>query len=808
MSDNKDDKKKPVLKMGRPSSLQLTKTVETGKVQQNISRGRSKTIMVEVRKTRTFSRDQEGRMVAESKKPLTEVVEAPSSGDGLTEEERNARLRALKESGEKSPQRPAAEETFQAKAVSKPKKAPPPPTEEPPAKAKEEKHKTKQQPAIAEKKRFEEERPQGKPKPERQEKKRYSKLTLANAMEQEERIRSLSSIRRAREKAKRAEHSAGSQEDKFIAREVVVPETITVQELANRMAVRGVDVVKELMKLGIMATVNQTIDADTAELLVSEFGHKIKRVTEADVENVLLGDGEEAEENLKPRPPVVTIMGHVDHGKTTLLDALRTTDVAAGEAGGITQHIGAYQVELQSGQHITFLDTPGHAAFTAMRARGAKVTDIVVLVVAADDSIMPQTEEAISHAKAAEVPIIVAINKIDKPDADPKKVKDALLAYELIPEDLGGDTMVAEVSALQKLNLDKLEEAILLQAEVLELKANPNRKAAGYVIEAKVDKGKGNVATLLVQKGTLRPGDIVVAGMAWGKIRQIADDKGNILEEAGPATPVEIQGLNSLPEAGDVFAITDTEKQAREITEFRQKKLRDVKAADNMKRLDTLFQQKADKKELTIIVKGDVQGSVEAICGSLEKLGTDEVSVKPVHSAAGAISESDIMLAKTTNALIVGFNVRATAKAKELASQENIDLRYYSVIYDLVDDVKALLTGMLAPKIREEFLGNAEILEAFKISKVGKVAGCKVTEGSVKRGAKVRLIRDGVVVHEGLLRTLKRFKDEVAEVKEGTECGMAFENYDNIQPGDIIEAFEIIEEKQTLAESANASVNA
>lgn len=796
-SEKQHNQDKPVLKVNKPATLQLTKTVETGRVQQNISRGRSKTIMVEVRKTRTFSRDQSGQMVEEVRKAeapgVPESVFEKQERERLTEHEREARLKALKESE-------IREKEIQAAPLSsKPEKKKAKPAKKetvPPPAIKGEEEEAASYTKKSKKLGVQEGKGAGKPRGEI--KQRYSKLTLANALEQEERMRSLASVRRSREKAKRSSEPKKQTEHEFFVREVVVPEAITVQELANRMAVRGVDVVKSLMKLGVMATVNSSIDADTAELLVTEFGHKIKRVTEADVENVILEDAKEDESLTQPRPPVVTIMGHVDHGKTTLLDALRATDVAAHEAGGITQHIGAYQVTMPTGSKITFLDTPGHAAFTAMRARGAKVTDIVVLVVAADDGIMPQTEEAISHAKAAGVPIIVAINKIDKPGADPKKAKEALLSYELIPEEFGGETIIVEVSALKKMNLDKLEEAILLQSELLNLRANPNRKAAGSVVEAKIDKGKGNIATLLVQKGTLRPGDIVVAGTAYGRIRAITDDKGKTLKEAMPSQPVEVQGLTSLPEAGDAFAVTDNEKQAREITAFRFKKIRDIKAADNMPKLDNLFQTASGIKTLPVIVKADVQGSVEAIVSSIEKLSNEKVEVKVIHAAAGGISESDVTLAKTTSSRILAFNVRASAKAKEMATSDNIPIQYYAIIYDLMDDMKAAVSGLLEPVIRELFLGNAEILQVFKVSKVGKVAGCKVTQGVVKRGAGVRLIRDNVVIHTGKLKTLKRFKDEASEVREGTECGMAFENYDNIQVGDTIEAFELVEEKQSI----------
>jgi translation initiation factor IF-2 len=583
-------------------------------------------------------------------------------------------------------------------------------------------------------------------------------------------------------------------------REVVIPETITVQELANRMAERGVDVVKSLMRMGVMATVNQVIDADTAELVVSEFGHRLRRVAESDVEIGMRGEAD-TEEMLEPRAPVVTVMGHVDHGKTSLLDALRETDVAGGEAGGITQHIGAYRVTLRSGKQITFIDTPGHQAFTAMRARGANATDIVVLVVAADDGIMEQTVEAIRHAKAAKVPIIVAINKIDRPDARPERVRQELLQHELVVEELGGDVLNIEVSATKKTNLDKLEEAILLQAELLDLKANPNRTAEGVVLEAELERGRGAIATVLVQRGTLKIGDIFVSGAVWGRVRALVDDHGKTLREAGPSTPVEVLGLNSTPLAGDDFVVVESESRAREIAEYRDR-LRREKAAATAGRgtLEEMFSQitAGTAKELPIVIKGDVQGSVEAITGSLGKLSTDEVAVRVLHSGVGGINESDVILAKATGAFIVGFNVRANPAARDLARRDGVEIRYYAIIYDVIDDIKAALSGMLSPTLRERFLGNAAIREVFNITRVGKVAGCMVTDGVVRRGAKVRLLRDNVVIHEGSLKTLKRFKDEVREVRDGYECGMAFENYENIQVGDVIECFEIEEVARAL----------
>jgi translation initiation factor IF-2 len=630
---------------------------------------------------------------------------------------------------------------------------------------------------------------------------RTGKLTVTKVLnaDEDERVRSLASVRRARERERLRALQAQAEPTKIV-RDVVVPETITVQELANRMAERGVDVMKALMRIGVMATINQTIDADTAELVVSEFGHKIRRVSESDVEIGLKGEEDEVGLQIS-RPPVVTIMGHVDHGKTSLLDALRHTDVVSGEAGGITQHIGAYQVVLKSGQRITFIDTPGHQAFTAMRARGAQATDIVVLVVAADDGIKEQTIEAIRHAKAAGVPIIVAINKMDKPGADPDRVRQELLQHEIIVEKLSGDVLDVEVSATKQTNLDKLEEAILLQAEVLDLKANPDRLAEGIVIEAKLERGRGPVATVLIKRGTLRVGDIFVAGSEWGRVRALVDERGNNLKEAGPSTPVEVLGLNGTPLAGDDFVVAENEGKARDIADYRQRRRRDAQAVAGARgTLEQMFSQISAgvAKEFAVVVKSDVQGSLEAIVGSLEKISTDEVATRVLHAAVGGINESDVILAKASNAVIIGFNVRANPQARDLARRDGVEIRYYSIIYDVLDDMKAALSGMLSPTTRERFLGNAAIREVFTITKVGKVAGCMITEGVVKRGAKVRLLRDNVVIHEGTLKTLKRFKDEVREVREGFECGMAFENYDNIQVGDVIECFEMEEVARAL----------
>ena len=629
---------------------------------------------------------------------------------------------------------------------------------------------------------------------------RSGKLTIAEALnEDEERTRSLASVRRAREK-ERQKRRTQSGDPQRVIRDVIIPETITVQELANRMAIRGVDVVKSLMKMGVMATVTQTIDADTAELVASEYGHNVKRVSEADVEIGLRGDQDEAA-SMKPRAPVVTVMGHVDHGKTSVLDALRQTDVVSGEAGGITQHIGAYQVATEDGSRITFIDTPGHAAFTDMRARGAQVTDLVVLVVAADDGIMPQTIEAISHAKAANVPIIVAINKMDLPGADPQRVRTEMLQHDLVVEELGGDILAVEVSAKQRTNLDKLVEAILLQAEILDLKANPERPAEGVVVESKVETGRGSVATVLIQRGTLRVGDVFVAGSEWGRVRALVNDRGAAVEDAQPGVPVEVLGLNGTPSAGDDLIVVENEARAREISEYRQRQDRLAKTATTGKvSLEQMFREvgEGQTKRLPIVIKADVHGSVEAIVAALQKLATDEVEVDVLHSGVGAINQSDVTLAKASDGLIIGFNVRANAQSRELAKREELEIRYYSIIYNLIDDVKQALSGMLAPTLRENLLGYAEIREVFNISKVGKVAGCMVTEGVVRRGAKVRLLRDDVVIHEGNLSQLKRFKDDAREVREGYDCGMAFANYHDLQVGDFIECFEIEEVAREL----------
>jgi translation initiation factor IF-2 len=857
MSDTKEDSGKKPLSLNRPGKLELKKTVSTGQVKQSFSHGRSKTVAVEVKKKRTFARGASGRMAevtdapAPAETPETaKAAEPQAEAPRLTEAERAKRLGALQGARHTEDGEPiAAEEHIgeaaeAAPAVEAPvEEAPPAPATEAapsePAKAdlvseadvearrlaEEEVRKTsprplsfkpaatprKETPAVTEEEsgepsRAKRGRPETKrparPTPRGEPRRRAGKLTINQALEEgegNERVRSLASVRRAREREKQRAREL-QQERKKVVREVIVPETITVQEFANRMAERGAEVVKALMKEGIMATVTQSIDADTAELIAEEFGHKVKRVSEADVEIGLEGAPDD-EATLKPRAPIVTVMGHVDHGKTSLLDALRETDVAGREAGGITQHIGAYQVELSGGDKITFLDTPGHEAFTTMRARGAQVTDIVILVVAADDSVQPQTIEAINHAKAAQVPIIVAINKIDMPGANPTKVAQDLLNHEIVVESMGGDVLAVEVSAKEKTGLDKLEEAILLQAELLELKANPDRAANGVVVEAKLEQGRGAVATVLIERGTIKVGDTLIAGTEWGRVRALIDDRGKNVEEAGPAEPVEILGLNGVPSAGDEFAVIESEARAREITEYRQRQIRDKQAASGGRStVEEMFSGlgEGEAKQLAVVIKGDVQGSVEAVIGSLEKLATDEVSVSVLHSGVGGINESDVALAGASNGMVVGFNVRANAQARDLAKRDGIDIRYYSIIYDLIDDLKALLSGMLAPELRETMLGTAEIRQIFSITKVGNVAGCMIKDGIVKRGARVRLLRDDIVIHEGKLSTLKRFKDEVREVKEGYECGMGFENYNDIKEGDLIECYEIEEIERSL----------
>ncbi|MBB2167095.1 translation initiation factor IF-2 [Gluconacetobacter aggeris] len=640
-------------------------------------------------------------------------------------------------------------------------------------------------------------KPSGAPAKKGGDNRRSGRIDVQAAIEgDDDKTRSLASVRRQRERERRQAELERLRSDQVrVVRDVVLPETITVQELANRMAARQGEVIKALMKMGVMATVTQSLDADTAELVIQEFGHRVRRVADSDVEIGIEGI-EDTPEDLLPRPPVVTVMGHVDHGKTSLLDALRTTDVAAAEAGGITQHIGAYQVTLPSGAKITFIDTPGHEAFTAMRARGASVTDVVVLVVAADDGVMPQTIEAIRHAKAANAPIVVAINKCDKPGANPDRVRQELLSHEIVVESMGGDTQDVEVSALKRTGLDKLEEAILLQAEILDLRANPDRVAEGSVIESRLDRGRGPVATILVQKGTLRRGDIVVAGAEWGRVRAMLDDRNRQIQEALPSTPVEILGIAGVPGAGEPFVVVENENRAREISEFRQRVIKDRMAAGQTAARGTLDQmlariQAGAQKEVAVLIKADVQGSAEALQTTVLKLEHEEVKVRVLTAGVGQITESDVQLAKASDAVIIAFNVRATTQARELAQREGVDIRYYSIIYQVADDVEQLVKGKVAPKHREKFLGYAEIRKVFDITKVGKVAGCYVTEGVVKRGCGVRLLRDNVVIHEGDLSQLKRFKDDVKEVARGYECGLSFAGYNDLREGDVVECYEM-----------------
>ncbi len=816
---------------GRKMTLNLRRTVESGHVRQSFSHGRSKSVLVEKKKRRAVGAGA-ATQPAEEPKPKVATTPEPTPAPtreesqqrrsgvvlrALSDEEKDARLRALQDSRQREAEArertklEAALETERAEveareAVEAPAlEAKEPPKPEPEAEAKRKieeaprKHlvvkEEEEEAPRAQDARHKKERPV---KPRTGEERRVrGRLTITNALDEEQRQRSLASLKRHRERQKK---QISPQAQAKIQRDVVIPEVITIQELANRMAERGVDVIKSLMKDGEMHKITDVIDADTAQIIAEEFGHTVRRVSEADVEEGFIGAEDSAEE-LQPRAPVVTIMGHVDHGKTSLLDAIRVTDVVAGEAGGITQHIGAYQVETPAGQKITFIDTPGHEAFTAMRQRGAQVTDIVVLVVAADDGVKPQTVEALNHAKAAQVPMIVAINKIDKQGADPQRVRTELLSHEIVVESLGGDTLEVEVSALKKIGLDKLLEAIALQAEVLELTANPDRPAEGVIVEAKLERGRGPVGTALVQRGTLKVGDLVVAGSAYGRVRALINDHGEQVKEAGPSIPVEVLGFDSAPEAGDQFAVVESEARAREITDYRLRERRKrLAVAGQRGSLEQMMSQikAAGTKEFTLLIKGDVQGSVEAIVAALDKMGTDEVRARIIHAGVGGITESDVGLAATSGAVILGFNVRANAQAREAAEHDGVEIRYYAVIYDLVDEVKQAMSGLLAPTRKETFLGNAEILEVFTISKVGKVAGCRVTEGKVERGAQVRLIRDNVVIHEGKLSTLKRFKDEVREVVAGQECGMAFEGYQDMRAGDVIECFEVEHVQRSL----------
>ena len=817
---------------GRKMTLNVRRTVESGHVRQSFSHGRSKSVLVEKKKRRAIGAGGAAQAVEEPAAPkpaprTAETVQKPVQDDTparqarvvlpqLSEEEKDARMRALADSRQRdAAEREKAKETAALNVVTEDQRA----QERKEAEERKRKEDERHQAEAKARKVGEETARKHLPKEEAEEAPRTAdarhkksvtaprrgeerrvrgRLTIINALDEEQRQRSLASLKRRQERQKK--QITGPQAQAKIQREVVIPEVITIQELANRMAERGVDVIKYLMKDGAMHKITDVIDSDTAQLVAEEFGHMVRRVSEADVEEGFIG-AEDHAEDLQPRAPIVTIMGHVDHGKTSLLDAIRTTNVVSQEAGGITQHIGAYQVVTPLGHKITFIDTPGHEAFTAMRQRGAQVTDIVVLVVAADDGVKPQTVEAINHAKAAGVPMIVAINKIDKQGADPQRVRTELLSHEIVVESLGGDTLEIEVSALKRTGLDRLLEAIALQAEVLELTANPDRAAEGVIVEAKLERGRGPVGTALIQRGTLHVGDLVVAGSAYGRVRALINELGEQVTSAGPSVPVEVLGFDSAPEAGDQFAVVENEARAREITDYRMRERRKRQAVagarGSLEQMMTNLKA-AGTKEFTLLVKGDVQGSVEAIVAALDKMGTDEVRARIVHAGVGGITESDVGLAATSGAVVLGFNVRANAQAREAAEREGVEIRYYAVIYDLVDEVKQAMSGMLAPTRRETFLGNAEILEVFTISKVGKVAGCRVTEGKVERGAQVRLIRDNVVVHEGKLSTLKRFKDEVREVTAGQECGMAFEGYQDMRQGDVIECFEVEHVQRTL----------
>ena len=843
MSDTDD--KKPLSLSGRSKLEMKRPSAAAGQVRQSFSHGRSKTVTVEVKKKRgaASARTKTLAEIAADSAPAATVakaapapaatvpVERESKGrvvlKALTDDEKAARAKALEGSkiasvearkkAQEDAERRAGEEVQLAREREEAEKREA--AEEARKRTEEEARKKAAESAAVRLGEPEtEETSRAKPgmvrpeikrpvvaRPRAGERRRGGKMTLTQALDDRERTRSLAAVRRQREREKRQARTGESGAPSKVFREVIIPDTLTVQELANRMTERAVDVIRSLMKMGLMVAVNETIDADTAEIVVTEFGHRSKRVSKADVEIGFRGGASDDDDVglLVSRAPIVTVMGHVDHGKTSLLDALRTTDVVAGEAGGITQHIGAYQVTLASGAKITFLDTPGHEAFTSMRARGATVTDIVVLVVAADDGIMPQTIEAINHAKAAKTPIIVAINKMDRPNADADRVRRDLLQQDLVVEELGGEVLAVEVSAKDKTGLDRLEEAIVLQAEVLELKANPERAAEGVVIEAKLDRGRGVVTTVLVQRGSLRVGDIVVAGAEWGKIRALVDDHGRQIDVLRPGEPAEVLGLNAAPEAGDEFGVVESEGRAREIAGFRAEQVREkdvAMSASARGSLEEMFSKIAggETSTLPVIIKTDVQGSLEAIRGALDKLSTDEVAIDVVHGGVGAINESDVTLAAVSKALILGFNVRANVQARDRAKRDKLEIRYYSVIYNVVDEMRDILSGMLEPAIKETVLGQARIKQVFAVSKVGKVAGCEVIEGSVRRGARARLLRDDVVVHEGVLGMLKHFKDDVREVRAGSECGIALENYHDYHDKDVIEVYEVEEIARTL----------
>ena len=832
-----DQTEKP--KLGTRPPLGLKRTVETGKVKQSFSHGRSNTVVVEVKKRRILGRPGEAppaeapkpEPVAEAPKPAPKPAapapRKPSEQDQIAQrkelqekllrEAEEARLTALEEARRREDRTKVEQGEEERRRAEENRKAEEAAAEEARLKAEEEARRAAEAPAEPEAPpQVEEEevdrghrrtgghapapkRPEpARPSRGREDHRQRGKLTVTRALSDEDdsRARSLAALRRAREKEKRHHQEVGPSAKQV--RDVVVPEAITVQELANRMAERGADLVKALFKMGMPVTLTQTIDQDTAELLVTEFGHRVKRVSEADVDIDTSADVD-APETLKTRPPVVTIMGHVDHGKTSLLDAIRGADVVSGEAGGITQHIGAYQVSLPDKSKITFLDTPGHEAFSEMRARGANVTDIVVLVVAADDGLRPQTVEAINHTKAAGVPMIVAINKIDKPEAKPQKVREELLQHEIIVEDMGGEVQDVEVSATKKTNLDKLLEAIQLQSEILELKANPDRAAEGTVIEAKLDKGRGPLATVLVQRGTLRVGDVFVAGPSSGKVRAMIDDHGRQVKEAGPSVPVEVLGLSAVPSAGDPFTVVENEARAREVASYRQGVLDRKRTTSAPMSLENMFASHASTiKELPLVIKADVQGSVEAIVHALNRLSTDEIKVRVLHSGVGAITESDVTLASASGAPIIGFNVRPNAKAREVADRNKVEFRYYDVIYHLTDWVKGAMAGELGPEIIETIVGKARVQEVFPAGKKDKAAGLLVLEGVIRKGLNARLTRDDVIVSKTTISSLRRFKDDVAEVTSGLECGVLLADTNDIKPGDSLEVFEVEERARTL----------
>ena len=840
---NDPEGKKLSLKKWQP--LELKKTIKSGQIKQSLSPLRSKTVTVEIKRKRVFDRDRskrdgggvDGLSEAERRKrtealagaaaeearlrrsmeessrtaeTLLRRVRAEAEADAAEAEEQARALSVVAIAAEAVPSEVAAAASPQAAGASPVEAEAPTPRSASggpraafdEAAVEDDKDKTdssrRARPGrVADKK-------AAPPRAKADSRRRQGRLTIHQALDgtdESPRTRSLAALRRARDKEREQAKDLRARHEK-IFRGVTIPEAITVSELSNRMAERIGDVIKALLKMGVMATPNHALDADTAELVVAEFGHRARRVAESDVEIGLDGN-EDDPAVLRPRPPVVAVMGHVDHGKTSLLDALRHTNVRGGEDGGITQHIGAYQVTTASGAAITFLDTPGHEAFTRMRQRGAAVTDLVILVVAADDGLQPQTVEAINHARAAGTPILVAINKCDKPEADPQRVKTQLLQHGLVPDDLGGDVQCIEISALKKQNLDRLEEAILLQADLMELTANPDRPAMGSVIEARLEKGRGPVATVLVQRGALRVGDVFVGGSEWGRVRALLNDNGQSMDVVGPSCPVEVIGFQGVPQAGGAFAVLESDVRAREIADYRRRRQRDAAHALSSRRPDALEQmlnriKGAEDAELAVVVKADVQGSLEAITTALQGIQATDARVRVLHGAVGAITESDVSLVAAAGGVVIGFNVRANPQGREQARRDGVDIRYYSVIYDLIDDVKSLLSGMLAPELRERFLGYADVREVFMVSKVGRIAGCLVTEGQARRGGRIRLLRDDIVVYEGALKTLRRFKDDVRDVQNGYECGIALEGYDGIKSGDRIECFEVDEVQRTL----------